>query len=135
MVKSFHKPNLVQNLLNRIFSLKYISESYFTMIKALIFDLDGTLIESTKELHYEALNRALSEISTEFIISKKEHEEIYDALSTKQKLHLLTLNKGLNIEYHDVINKRKQEITFELLNNHDFNIDRAELFTDLKKEG
>jgi HAD superfamily hydrolase (TIGR01509 family) len=104
-------------------------------IKLVIFDLDGTLIESTKELHYEALNKALYEISPNFIINKKEHEDIYDALSTKQKLHLLTLNKGLNIDHHDKINKRKQEITFELLKNHIFNIDRTEFLKDLKNEG
>ena len=42
------------------------------MIKVIIFDLDGVLVEA-RPIHYEALNRALSSIGEEFVISKEEH--------------------------------------------------------------
>ena len=58
------------------------------MIKLIIFDLDGVLVES-RELHYIALNKALSEIGDQYTISKEEHLCKYDALTTTQKLKKL----------------------------------------------
>ena len=51
------------------------------MNKLIIFDLDGVLIES-RELHYEALNSALTRVSPQFIISREEHA----AAATVQKI-------------------------------------------------
>ena len=53
------------------------------MIKLVIFDLYGVLIDS-KQTHYEALNRALGE---EYAISIQEHLAIYDGLPTRSKLY------------------------------------------------
>ena len=55
------------------------------MIKLIIFDLDGVLVEA-KNLHYEALNKALGK---EYAISWKEHLSKYDGLKTNQKLEML----------------------------------------------
>ena len=38
------------------------------MIKLIIFDLDGVLVDA-KEIHYQALNKALSNINDKYIIS------------------------------------------------------------------
>ena len=59
------------------------------MIKLIVFDLDGVLIES-KELHFHALNRSLEE---KYQISIEEHLSTYDGLPTSEKLKLLTKSK------------------------------------------
>ena len=53
------------------------------MIKLIVFDLDGVLIDS-KQTHYEALNRALGQ---DFAISIDEHLATYDGLPTSSKLN------------------------------------------------
>ena len=49
------------------------------MIKAVIFDLDGVLIDAT-EWHYEALNDALKLFG--FEISREDHTGFYNVLPT-----------------------------------------------------
>jgi HAD superfamily hydrolase (TIGR01509 family) len=84
-------------------------------VRLIIFDLDGVLVES-RDLHYEALNRALTEVAgPEFAISRDEHESVYDGLSTNQKLRLLTASKGLAEHLNHAIWTRKQELTEELV--------------------
>jgi HAD superfamily hydrolase (TIGR01509 family) len=72
------------------------------MRKLIIFDLDGVLLDSC-EIHYDALNQALREIVGREI-SPKDHESIYNGLSTRTKLH------RMGIEGDDVY-VRKQELT------------------------
>ena len=84
------------------------------MIKVIIFDLDGVLVEA-RPIHYEALNRALSSIGEEFVISKEEHLASYDGLPTRKKLIKLTEEKGLPEEYHDKIWRMKQQCTSEVI--------------------
>jgi len=64
------------------------------MIKTIVFDLDGVLIES-KEIHYKALNDALP---MQYRISYEEHLATYDGLPTRRKLNLLSANKGLPLD-------------------------------------
>ena len=59
------------------------------MIKLVIFDLDGVLYDS-KEIHFIALNKALSDIDPELVITEAEHLKTYDGLPTNKKLNLLT---------------------------------------------
>ncbi|MBQ6531959.1 MAG: HAD family phosphatase [Solobacterium sp.] len=80
------------------------------MIKAVIFDMDGVLIEA-KEWHYEALNRALRLFGYE--ITRHEHLTTYDGLPTKRKLQMLSEQKGLPVRLHPYINMLKQQYTFE----------------------
>lgn len=82
------------------------------MIKLVIFDLDGVLVEA-KNIHYEALNEALTE---KYAISWNEHLSMYDGLKTTQKLDMLTKHKGLPVENHKGVWERKQRITLEKLN-------------------
>lgn len=83
------------------------------MIKLVIFDLDGVLVDA-RELHYEALNRALAGLG--FTITREEHLSTYDGLPTTKKLELLTENKGLQKENYDLIWKKKQEFTSLIIN-------------------
>jgi HAD superfamily hydrolase (TIGR01509 family) len=82
-------------------------------IKLIIFDLDGVLVEA-KQIHYEALNKALGE---QYSISWDEHLSIYDGLKTNQKLDMLTERKSLPINIHKQIWDDKQKYTLEALSN------------------
>ena len=81
-------------------------------IKAIIFDMDGVLIEA-KEWHYEALNKALSLFGME--ISRHDHLVTYDGLPTKKKLEMLSTERGLPLELHGFINQMKQQYTLEIV--------------------
>jgi beta-phosphoglucomutase-like phosphatase (HAD superfamily) len=85
------------------------------MIKLIIFDLDGVLVDA-RELHYEALNLALAEVGEDFIIGRSEHLSTYDGLSTTKKLQMLTENKGLPENLHNLVWKLKQDKTIEIIN-------------------
>jgi HAD superfamily hydrolase (TIGR01509 family) len=82
------------------------------MIKLVIFDLDGVLVEA-KNIHYETLNRALGE----YAITWSDHLLLYDGLKTNQKLQMLSDRHGLPIEDHGRIWADKQRYTLESLNN------------------
>lgn len=82
------------------------------MIKAVIFDMDGVLIEA-KDWHYEALNRALQLFGYE--ISRHDHLTTYDGLPTSKKLAMLSLEHGLPRELHAFINEMKQAYTMEMV--------------------
>ncbi len=82
------------------------------MVKLVIFDLDGVLIDS-KDYHFEALNLALGK---DYEISRKEHLAEYDGLSTISKLNLLSEKKGLSKNKFDQIWREKQENTLKIFN-------------------
>jgi beta-phosphoglucomutase len=81
-------------------------------IKAVIFDMDGVLIDA-REWHYEALNRALALLGYE--ITRYEHLTTYDGLPTKSKLRMLSVERGLPEELHAFLNSLKQQYTLELV--------------------
>jgi beta-phosphoglucomutase len=82
------------------------------MIKAVIFDMDGVLIEA-KEWHYEALNESLELFG--FTISPEEHKTTYDGLPTSKKLHMLSERNGLPRKLHTFINDMKQQYTMDMV--------------------
>ena len=61
-------------------------------IKSIIFDLDGVLVD-TKNIHFEALNKAFVDTKINFQISFKDHIRIYDGLPTHEKLIILNKKK------------------------------------------
>ena len=79
-------------------------------IKAVLFDMDGVLIDA-KDWHYEALNKALALFGLE--INRHDHLVAYDGLPTKRKLEMLTLEKGLPQKLHSFINEMKQQFTMD----------------------
>lgn len=81
-------------------------------IKAVIFDMDGVLIEA-RDWHYESLNKALSLFGSE--ITRYDHLVTFDGLPTKKKLEMLSLEGGLPIKLHDFLNDLKQEYTWEIV--------------------
>ena len=81
------------------------------MIKLILFDLDGVLIDA-KKLHYDALNLALED---KYFINEDEHTNIYDGRKTKEKLKMLSMDKGLPVELHDQVYTDKQKLTLELI--------------------
>lgn len=83
------------------------------MIKLIVFDLDGVLVDA-KNFHYEAFNMALS-LLKEDIITEEEHLAKFDGLDTRKKLSKLTKERGLPENKHDEIWKSKQEATHRII--------------------
>lgn len=82
-------------------------------IKSIIFDLDGTLC-GLVEVHYQSLNKAILEIAgEEFIINKHEQDTIYNGLSTKTKLTMLSKSKNLDYKLINPICDLKQKLTIK----------------------
>jgi HAD superfamily hydrolase (TIGR01509 family) len=92
--------------------LKKRGSFFMAKVKAILFDMDGVLIEA-KDWHYEALNKALALFGYE--ISRSEHLSSYDGLPTKTKLKKLTIEKGLPERLHNFINEMKQQYTIEII--------------------
>lgn len=73
----------------------------------LICDLDGVLLDA-RDLHYEALNEALTEVGIAGI-TRADHLSTYDGLSTRQKLERMQVPSHLA----DAVSIRKQALTVE----------------------
>jgi beta-phosphoglucomutase-like phosphatase (HAD superfamily) len=80
------------------------------MIKLIIFDLDGVLVEA-RDIHYMALNDALRKMDESYTINEKEHLSSYDGLPTSKKLMKLSKEKGLPLSFHKHVWKEKQKST------------------------
>lgn len=81
------------------------------MIKAILFDMDGVLIDA-KDWHYEALNRALEHFG--YTISRESHLSTFDGLPTRQKLKMLSMSRDLPQNLHEFLNALKQTYTLEI---------------------
>lgn len=83
------------------------------MIRAVVFDMDGVLIDA-KEWHYDALNRALRLFGLE--ITRADHLTTFDGLPTRAKLEIMSVTEDFPRELHSFVNALKQEYTMELIN-------------------
>lgn len=81
------------------------------MIKAILFDMDGVLVDA-KDWHYEALNRALNHFG--HTISRESHLSTFDGLPTLAKLTMLSKSSSLPQGLHGFINQLKQQYTLEI---------------------
>jgi len=104
------------------------------MIKLIIFDLDGVLVDA-KNIHYETLNKAISIVDDKYTITWDEHINTYDGLKTNQKLDILTNQKGLPKDKHEQIWSNKQKFTLESLRSLKENRDLIFTVSELSKEG
>lgn len=84
------------------------------MIKAIIFDLDGVLVD-TKKIHFDSLNYALEKNRCKKI-KIDDHTKIYDGLPTNEKLRILNEKKLVPKKINKVVKKLKQKKTLEILN-------------------
>jgi HAD superfamily hydrolase (TIGR01509 family) len=75
------------------------------VIKGIIFDLDGVLVDAGP-WHYECLNRALAHFG--YSICENEHRNIYNGLPTRLKLDLLSDREGFPRALHSFVNELKQ---------------------------
>lgn len=83
------------------------------MIKAVVFDLDGVLVDAT-EWHFEALNRALKDIAG-FEISGLEHATTFNGRPTRVKLEILNQQGRLDKKLFDQVNGLKQKYTSKVI--------------------
>ena len=101
------------------------------MIKLIIFDLDGVLIDA-KKIHFDALNDALG---SKYYIEWNEHLSKYDGLKTNQKLKILTQEKGLPPEIYKQVWDKKQYLTLQKLSNIQPSNQLKDCISFLAKEG
>lgn len=104
------------------------------MNKLVIFDLDGVLIDS-RDMHYEALNRALAKVDEKYVITREEHLSVYDGLPTTRKLELLTEKKGLPVVEYDTIWQDKQTATLDIFSELKPDYELMHYFQQLKEKG
>lgn len=94
--------------------------------------MDGTLIDA-QMWHYEALNDALEIFGLS--ISMKDHLARFDGLPTRQKLEILSEERGLPTSLFGVINEIKQERTLRLVSKYCFpRVEHLLLFQWLKEQ-
>jgi HAD superfamily hydrolase (TIGR01509 family) len=101
------------------------------MIKLIVFDLDGVLVEA-KMIHFDALNEALG---SKYEIDWNDHLSKYDGLKTNQKLEMLTKEKGLPIEEYESVWNKKQELTLLKLNSLEKSPQLTECMSKLVEDG
>ena len=104
------------------------------MIKLVIFDLDGVLVEA-RPIHYEALNKALAIIDEKYVINREEHLSTYDGNTSVEKLKLLTKNKGLPYKLHKEIWETKQEFSSSMIDELERDERLVEVLKRLRSEG
>ncbi len=104
------------------------------MIKLIIFDLDGVLVDA-RELHYDALNMALASIDRKYVIGRDEHLLFYDGLPTNKKLIKLTAEKGLPETEHKRVWSFKQDMTSTLIGKFSYDDQKRDLLKKLKTDG
>ena len=83
------------------------------MIKAILYDLDGVLVDAT-EWHYESLNIALKGIAG-FIIERSEHISTFNGIPTKKKMEILNKQNRLSDTLFQDVWNMKQEKTKEVI--------------------
>jgi len=103
------------------------------MIKGIIFDLDGVLVDAV-DWHFKALNQALKLFG--YSMEESEHQDKFDGLPTAKKLEMLSEAKGLPRNLHSFIIDQKQIYTLETIRkNCAPSNEISELLSSLKERG
>lgn len=88
------------------------------MIAAILYDLDGVLVNAC-EWHYLALNNALKEVAGDrAVISRTEHETVFNGLPTKRKLDILIQQGRVRATDWKAIWDLKQSLTMTTIDEH-----------------
>ena len=80
------------------------------MINTIIFDLDGVLIDS-KDVHFNALNKAIKKCGINYQITYKDHLNEFDGLPTIIKLKILNEKGYVNSKINKKIQFYKDKFT------------------------
>lgn len=83
-------------------------------VKAILFDLDGVLVNS-RVLHYETFRDALLTVDPSRTLSWSEHEKEFDGLSTKLKVKKCIEKGWMTPAQGDVVFEKKQAFTLQRL--------------------
>ena len=83
------------------------------MIRALLYDLDGVLVDAMS-LHEEAFLAAVRAYG-KIALSQQEHQERYAGLPTRKKLEALVRVGALDQRYVEEVAKAKQRLTQEYI--------------------
>lgn len=102
-------------------------------IRAILFDLDGVLVDAT-EIHYRALNLALKE-TCGFEIDRTEHDLKFNGLPSKTKLSILIKQKRVLDNQLEKIYQVKQRHTItEITKANLYSADKISMLLELKKK-
>ena len=99
-----------------------------------VFDLDGVLVDS-KQIHFDSLNLALKEIDEKYVISEEDHAQIFEGLSTIQKLKILSETRGLPEEDHEKIWGLKQKKSIQFFQDLPEDDELIQIFKMIKSYG
>jgi beta-phosphoglucomutase-like phosphatase (HAD superfamily) len=100
-------------------------------IEAVIFDMDGVLIDA-RDWHFEALNEALRIFGEE--ITLIDHEGVFNGLPTKVKLQMLVEENRINSGLTHIIEAVKQERTLRTAANLCFpRVEHLIMLAELKR--
>lgn len=103
-------------------------------IKAIIFDLDGVLIDS-KDIHFQALNTALKKNNIKPLISYTDHVKTYDGLPTKIKLKKIFKNKISKFLENKIIKEKNLQTKRLLIKSIKYKKSTENLFKSLHLKG
>ena len=95
--------------------------------RLIIFDLDGVLIDS-REVHFNSLNLALAAVDPRYIITNTEQASIYEGMTTKTKLEILSHRKGLPTKLHQLIWENKQKYSATMFESFGIDYDLVNYF-------
>jgi HAD superfamily hydrolase (TIGR01509 family) len=104
------------------------------MTQAIIFDLDGVLVDS-KELHYDALNLALRSVNEKYYITRQEQAETFEGMTTRSKLDILTYTRGLPKELHEYVWNLKQQYSAAMFEDLPIDEELVSLFKHINDQG
>jgi len=104
-------------------------------LKAIAFDLDGTLVDAD-ELHYVALNRALAQCGPQAPITREEHLSTFKGLPTIKKLEILLEAKRITgSEWREVNLRKLQETLVAIKETLNPDPEKLLLLSALKRDG
>lgn len=103
-------------------------------IKTVLFDLDGVLIDA-KMIHFEALNKALEQVSPDHVIPYDQHISRFDGKKTMDKLDILQLEQGFDPSHRLTVFELKQDYTAEMISKLKPIPEIVDLFQALRSDG
>lgn len=103
------------------------------MIKAILYDLDGVLVEAV-EIHFAAFNMALEEVVG--IKIGRDEEEDFNGLPTRKKLEKLAADGRISAENQGLIWEKKQDHTKEaIIKTLNIDIEKLILHNQVQSQG